>query len=97
MYDEEPEVLISYFNTRVKEIKKNLEKKLGSKSFDELAEKQLFGRVLPKHDPFKPKIDIEVLPETTQEMKELLENKMDRLSSSKIKAREHFYRRMKAR
>lgn len=37
--EEEPQVLISYFNTRVNEIKKGLTKKLGSQSFDELAEK----------------------------------------------------------
>ncbi len=54
---------MSYFNTRVREIKRDLVKKMGSSSFDELAEKELFGRVLPKHDPTKPKLELDVLPE----------------------------------
>lgn len=64
--------MLSYFNTRVNEIKRNLEKKLGSKSFDELAEKELFGRVLPKNDPSKPKIKLDVHIEETDEIKEML-------------------------
>jgi hypothetical protein len=45
----------------VREIKQNLQKKVGSKSFGELAELELFGRVLPKHDPKKPKLALEVM------------------------------------
>lgn len=37
--EDEPEVIMSYFKTRAEEVKRNLQQKMGSKSFDELAEK----------------------------------------------------------
>jgi hypothetical protein len=36
---------------------------MGSKSFDELAEQELFGRVLPKDNGKKPKLSLDILPE----------------------------------
>lgn len=54
---------MSYFKTRAHEIKRDLELKMNSKTFDELAEKELFGRVLKKRDPNTPKIDVEYVEE----------------------------------
>jgi hypothetical protein len=58
----EAEDILSYFNNRIREIKQNLQKKIGSKPFDELAELELFGRVLPKPSATKPSLSLEFTP-----------------------------------
>lgn len=63
---------MSYFRTRAHEVKRNLEQKMGSKSFDELAEKELFGRVLKKKDPSQPKINVEYVAERREEIQNLM-------------------------
>lgn len=61
--DEEPEILLAYFRTRAMEVKRDLKRKIKGESFDELVEKELYGRVLPKNDGKKAKLQIDVLPE----------------------------------
>ena len=58
---------------------------MGSKSFDELAEQELFGRVLPKDDGKKPKISLDVLPEKSEDLKDVLAADKGKITTAGIK------------
>jgi hypothetical protein len=60
---------------------------MGSKSFDELAEQELFGRVLPKDNGKKPKLSLDVLPEKSESEKDIDAAEKGILSTEGIEAK----------